>query len=175
MVTHNKIIYICMKYLLSYTHTHTRIHNRCNIHFIQHREVVKIEDTANNAEFAVPLNSCIKFAPIYNHKDETRGHLYPHVSNILEADPLPKLIYACQLCDESGKNQRELLVVKEVIAAEGEDGLRKIRFYSITKKVEKVCLCVCVCVCDECVCGDGGYLHVCVCVCVCVCACYNSA
>jgi len=93
--------------------------DRCIVHFVKKRELVRIQDPQTNKEFSVPINSAIKFSVIYNpNNNDTEARLGFHftlVSDILERSPLPKIGLA-SLTDPNieGFKSSEILVMKEV-------------------------------------------------------------
>ena len=93
--------------------------DRCIVHFVKRRDLVRIQDPQSNKEFSVPINSAIKFAIIYNpnsNDSEARsGFTFTLVSDILERSPLPKMGLA-HLSDPNieGMKSTEVLVIKEV-------------------------------------------------------------
>lgn len=92
--------------------------DKCIIHFIKKRDLVRIQDPKDNREFSVPLSSAIKFSIIYNPNDDEdhaqTGFKFPFVSDVLSMTPLPKMGLA-QLTDPNieGLKSSELLVIKE--------------------------------------------------------------
>lgn len=93
--------------------------DKCIIHFLKKRDLVRIHDPQTNKEFSVPLSSAIRFSLIYNpNGDEARasiGYKFPLVSDVLAMTPLPKMGVA-HLTDPDieGLKSTELLVIKEV-------------------------------------------------------------
>lgn len=93
--------------------------DKCIVHFVKKRDLVRIQDPQSNKEFSVPINSAIKFALVYNPNDNSNearsGFTFRLVSDILEMFPLPKMGLA-HLSDPNieGMKSTELLVIKEV-------------------------------------------------------------
>ena len=93
--------------------------DKCIVHFVKRRDLVRIQDPESNKEFSVPVNSAIKFAIIYNPNNDTsearNGFTFTRVSDILERSPLPKMGLA-SLFDPNieGLKSTELLILKEV-------------------------------------------------------------
>ena len=118
-----------------------------NFHFMQNRDLVKVEDKYNQQEFSIPVNSPIKFSIVYNpynnEQQAIRGLIFPKVSGILAMPSLPKVVCTTRAWN-SGKlsssvNKNEILIIKEVVelqTSEGEGG-RRLRVYSIRDRCEK--------------------------------------
>ena len=93
--------------------------DKCIIHYVKKRDLVRIQDPQTNNEFSIPLRSAIKFALVYNpnnDEEQARGGLnFPFVSDILAMNDLPKMGLA-QLMDPNieGLKSAELIVIKEV-------------------------------------------------------------
>lgn len=119
----------------------------CNIHFIRHRELVRVEDKDRQLELSIPLNSAIKFGIVYNpqnnENEAMKGYLFPNVSDLLGVgcSSLPKIVCACQFHDpERPESQptREIMVIKEVILPDNPDEFRKLRVFSISALKERI-------------------------------------
>ena len=93
--------------------------DKCILHFLKKRDLVRIQDPQTNKEFSVPLTSAIKFSLVYDpNNDEEhaqRGFDFPLVADILAMTPLPKMGVA-HLTDPNieGLKSKELLVIKGV-------------------------------------------------------------
>ena len=118
-----------------------------NLHFMQNRDLVKVEDKYNQQEFSIPVNSPIKFSVVYNpysnEQQAIRGFIFPRVSNILAMPSLPKVVCTTRSWN-SGKlrssvSANEILIVKEVLEAKTSEGEneRRLRVYSIRNHCEK--------------------------------------
>ena len=118
-----------------------------NFHFMQNRDLVKVEDKYNQQEFSIPVNSPIKFSIVYNpynnEQQAIRGLIFPKVSGILAMPSLPKVVCTTRAWDSGKFNSSvstdEILIVREVVelqTSEGESG-RRLRVYSIRDHFEK--------------------------------------
>ena len=118
-----------------------------NFHFMQNRDLVKVEDKYNQQEFSIPVNSPIKFSIVYNpynnEQQAIRGLIFPKVSGILAMPSLPKVMCTTRAWDSgrlsSSVSRDEILIIKEVVelqTSEGEGG-RQLRVYSIRDHCEK--------------------------------------
>ena len=93
--------------------------DKCIIHYVKKRDLVRLQDPQTNNEFSITLSSAIKFALVYNpnnDEEQARGGLnFPFVSDILAMNDLPKMGLA-QLTDPNieGLKSAELIVIKEV-------------------------------------------------------------
>lgn len=93
--------------------------DKCIVHFMKKRELVRIQDPETNKEFSVPVNSAIKFGIIYNPNNNANegrgGYSFTLVSDILERTPLPKMgLASLKDPDIEGMKSTEILFIKEV-------------------------------------------------------------
>ena len=71
-----------------------------NIHYVKRRETVTLQASAGNKdeEFAVPLNSSIKFSVLYDPgrtaSKAAEGYIFSKVMDIINASPMPKVVCA---------------------------------------------------------------------------------
>lgn len=122
---------------------------RLNIHFIRHRESVKIKELGSSTEYSVPVTSTLEFGPVYNPynenvQDALRGFIYPTVADIMkitENAPLPRLISATSNSSKVTPGdpvcKGELLLIKEVKWSRSV-GYRELLVTSLTSKMDKV-------------------------------------
>ena len=118
-----------------------------NLLYLQHRDLVKIEDKHHRQEFSVPVNSAIKFSMVYNphgnDKEALKGHVFPNVSDILAIASLPKVISTLREWNSGNPSSsviaNELLIVKEVveIPASIVGSRKQLRVYSHSHCCEK--------------------------------------
>jgi hypothetical protein len=121
---------------------------RLNIHFIRHRESVKIRDLGSEVEYSIPVTSTLEFGPVYNPhhgdmRDAMRGFIYPSVADILhivETAPLPKLISATTDSSTTAPGDRvskgELLLIKKV-QSKTNVGYQQLQVQSLTTNTAK--------------------------------------
>lgn len=115
------------------------------IHSIVHREVVKVSDGARGQDLTIPVNSILKFSPIYNPNNDTdeafRGFMFPRTSNIMGRRPMPQFV--CSTCAVNTGNasssiiENEILVVDRIVEVENGGG-KKLKVYSVTNSTHKV-------------------------------------
>lgn len=119
----------------------------CNVHFVRHRELVRIEEKDRQLELSVPLNSAIKFGVVYNpqnnENEAMKGYLFPSVSDLLSLgySSLPKIVCACQFHNPErpeSEPSREVMAIKEVILPGNPDEFRKLRVFSISALKERI-------------------------------------
>ena len=116
--------------------------DRFNVHFVKHTTVVAVE-CENGSQYKVPLNSAIPFGILYdphnNENEALRGYRYEKVSDLIQADPLPRVVRARRA--HTGSNPDNSLVANELlIVRRVTKKLRKkeLRVLSLTAGREKV-------------------------------------
>ncbi len=115
-----------------------------SVHFVVHRELVRVEDPKNAEVFSIPVNSSIKFGFLYNpnnsEREALRGFVFPKVADILNMGihKLPRLV--CTMLSCESPNTKTSLQEGEVLLLRGAfstDSGRKLRVYSFIEHAEK--------------------------------------
>lgn len=113
----------------------------CDVHFEHCRRTVTAHSLSGSASFAIPLNSSIRFGLLYEPKETnsaTDGALFATVSDILDAQPMPKVI--CAQKTYVGSSLNKMVSAGEVLAvlsvSSSDDGCRYLSVYSFLRKKE---------------------------------------
>ena len=114
-----------------------------NVHFVKRTKVVVLQE-GRDVTFTVPLNSVVKFAPVFNPNDDPeeamRGFTFERVSDIMAQKTLPKIVRALKphvkVDPVSTIEQNEMFVVQKVVLV----GMRKkaLQVFSVMRGEEKL-------------------------------------
>lgn len=107
------------------------------VHFLKHVDVVNIT-SSNGVSYNVPQSSVLEFGLIFKPEEGTEGMKFNKVSDILAAEPCPKLLCV----EEDWSDEKVSLVASEVLsvvkAKKKLMGKPKLVVYSFKTQTEKV-------------------------------------
>ena len=115
-------------------------------HSIETREVIRVENPQSGQCFFFPLNSVIKFSPIY---DNLESDVDPHshfctIAELLLCNPMPKVVCVNESYHSLSENlhfeSNEILLIKEVVTTyHGQTSqIRELLMYSFSEKKDKI-------------------------------------
>ena len=136
----------------SCTHMSLACEDTLEVHQIRELSIVHSSTNDSSRHFKIPLNLPIEFCLLYDPENNlaktVRGYTFERVSDLMSASPRPRLV--CAHATWEGKassakgaprvtiDDREVLVVGEVVPPAKKKNKRHLRMYSITRQVEKV-------------------------------------
>lgn len=114
------------------------------VHFVLHREVVRVEDRHSSEIFSIPLNSSIKFGLLYDpnksEKEALRGFVFPKVADILKKgqNNFPLVVCTMRDCESTSTDtclrKGEVLLLRNAITT---DSGHKLNVFSFSNHMEK--------------------------------------
>ena len=113
-----------------------------NIHQVIERDVAKVEDTKSHQAFFFPLNTVVKFSPVYYSDDHSiRDDAHFSVAELLSLKPLPRVVCVLKGCNSTHLSLKfetnEILVVNGVVKSDTPRNPSTLQVYSIHSKCEK--------------------------------------
>lgn len=116
-----------------------------NIHYVKKREMMTLKAASGKKEdeFAVPLNSSIRFAILYDPEENAgkaaKGYLFSKVQEIIDANPMPKVI--CTIKRNTASKIETMVVPGEVLVITGNDviqGVAHLKTFSLKTDSQKL-------------------------------------
>lgn len=116
-----------------------------NIHYVKSREIMTLKAESGNKEdeFAVPLNSSIRFSILYdpekNAGKAAKGYLFSKVQEILDANPMPKVM--CAIKRNTATKIENMVVPGEVLVIIGNEVIQgevHLKTFSVKTDSQKV-------------------------------------